>query len=69
MAADFVRDHRLDGVQILTADARRTGLPSGSFDLVFSRTLLINIPQPAAVVARWRDWPGQMAGWRRWSTT
>jgi SAM-dependent methyltransferase len=51
MAADFVRDHRLDGVQILTADARRTGPPSGSFDLVFSRTLLINIPQPAAVVA------------------
>lgn len=51
MAAEFVRDRGLDGVQVLTADARRTGLPSGSFDLVFSRTLLINIPEPAGVVA------------------
>jgi ubiquinone/menaquinone biosynthesis C-methylase UbiE len=51
MAADFARRSGLDRVQIVTADARRTGLPSGSFDLAFSRTLLINIPQPAEVVA------------------
>jgi SAM-dependent methyltransferase len=50
MAADFARARGLDGVRVVTADARRTGLPSGSFDLVFSRTLLINIPDPAGVV-------------------
>lgn len=36
---------------ILTGDARRTGLPSGSFDLVHTRTLLITIPEPAEVIA------------------
>jgi ubiquinone/menaquinone biosynthesis C-methylase UbiE len=35
----------------VTADARHTGLPSGSFDLVHTRTLLITIPEPAEVVA------------------
>jgi SAM-dependent methyltransferase len=29
----------------------RTGLPSGSFDLVHARTLLVTVPQPATVVA------------------
>ena len=33
MAAKFVSDHRLSSVQIVTADARHTGLRSGSFDL------------------------------------
>jgi ubiquinone/menaquinone biosynthesis C-methylase UbiE len=51
MAAQFARDRGLDGVQVLTADARHTGLPTGSFDLAFSRTLLINIPEPTQVVA------------------
>lgn len=51
MAAKFATGRGLDGVQILTADARRTGLPSGSFDLVHTRTLLITIPEPAEVVA------------------
>lgn len=46
MAAEFVAGRRLEGVQILTADARRTGLPSGSFDLVHTRTLLITVPEP-----------------------
>jgi ubiquinone/menaquinone biosynthesis C-methylase UbiE len=50
MAVGFVRDRQLSNVEIVTADARRTGLPSGAFDLVFSRTLLINIPEPAEVV-------------------
>jgi ubiquinone/menaquinone biosynthesis C-methylase UbiE len=50
MAAEFVRDHQLPNVELMTADARRTGLPSGAFDLVFSRTLLINIPEPADVI-------------------
>lgn len=51
LADDFAAERGLDGVQMVTADARRTGLPSGSFDLVHTRTLLINIPEPAEVVA------------------
>ena len=51
MAAGFVSDRGLGGVQIVTADARHTGLRSGSFDLVHARTLLVNVPEPAAVVA------------------
>jgi ubiquinone/menaquinone biosynthesis C-methylase UbiE len=51
MAAEFAARRGLDGVQILTGDARRTGLPSGSFDLVHTRTLLNTIPRPAEVIA------------------
>jgi SAM-dependent methyltransferase len=51
MAAAFAAAHRLSGVETVTADARRTGLPSGSFDLVHSRTLLVTVPEPAQVVA------------------
>ncbi len=49
MAAEFAAE--LDGVEIMVADARSTGLPSGSFDLVHARTLLINVPRPEEVVA------------------
>jgi ubiquinone/menaquinone biosynthesis C-methylase UbiE len=51
MAAAFAAERRLTGVQTMTGDARRTGLPSGSFDLVHARTLLVNVPGPAEVVA------------------
>jgi SAM-dependent methyltransferase len=51
MAATFVSGRKLSGVAIVTADARRTGLRSGSFDLVHARTLLANLPHPADVVA------------------
>jgi ubiquinone/menaquinone biosynthesis C-methylase UbiE len=51
MAAEFASDRRLSGVEIVTADARHTGLPPGSFDLVHARTLLINLPEPAEAVA------------------
>jgi SAM-dependent methyltransferase len=37
-------------VQVVEADARSTGLPSGSYDLVHARTLLINATDPAAVL-------------------
>ena len=47
MAAEFVSDRRLSGVEIVTADARHTSLPSASFDLVHARTLLINLTEPA----------------------
>jgi SAM-dependent methyltransferase len=51
MARELVRRRGLGNVDIVAADARRTGLPSGSFDLVHARTLLVNVPGPAAVVA------------------
>jgi len=38
-------------VQVIRGDARHTGLPSGSFDLVHARTLLVTIPEPAEVLA------------------
>ncbi len=51
MARQFVADRQLPGVEIVAADARHTGLPSGSFDLVHARTVLVTVPEPAAVVA------------------
>jgi SAM-dependent methyltransferase len=51
LARSFAHDHRLGNVKIIEGDARRTGLPSSSFDLVHARTLLINVPDPAGVVA------------------
>jgi SAM-dependent methyltransferase len=51
MAAEFAAGLGLTGVQTITADARRTGLSSGSFDVVHARTLLVNVPEPGEVVA------------------
>ncbi len=50
MALKFAAASGLGDVEVVTADARRTGLPSGSFDLVHARTLLINVPEPGEVV-------------------
>ena len=51
MAREFTAQRGLGSVRIVAADARRTGLPAGSFDLVHARTLLVTVPDPAAVVA------------------
>ena len=51
MAAEFAARRGLSGVEIVTADAGRTGLPAASFDLVHTRTLLVNLPEPATVTA------------------
>jgi ubiquinone/menaquinone biosynthesis C-methylase UbiE len=51
MARQFTAGRGLSNVEIMTADARHTGLPSQSFDLVHTRTLLINVPGPAEIVA------------------
>ena len=51
MAAEFAAGQGLSGVEIMTADAGRTGLASGSFDLVHARTLLVNLPDPADAAA------------------
>jgi ubiquinone/menaquinone biosynthesis C-methylase UbiE len=51
MAAEFAAARGLSGVQIITADARNTGLPPALFDLVHARTLLVNLPEPGDVAA------------------
>jgi SAM-dependent methyltransferase len=51
MATEFAAMRGLTGVEIMTGDARSTGLPSGAFDLVHARTLLVNLPDPANVAA------------------
>jgi ubiquinone/menaquinone biosynthesis C-methylase UbiE len=51
MAAEFAARRGLSGVEVMTADAGRTGLPPASFDLAHTRTLLVNLPEPAAVAA------------------
>jgi SAM-dependent methyltransferase len=51
LAREFAAEHGLTNVEVIQGDARRTGFPSASYDLVHARTLLINIPDPATVVA------------------
>jgi hypothetical protein len=41
----------LGNVSVVLGDARHTGLPGGTFDLVHARTLLATVPSPAEVVA------------------
>jgi SAM-dependent methyltransferase len=51
LAREFAAEHGLANVEVMQGDARSTGLPADSFDLVHARTLLINIPDPGGVVA------------------
>ena len=51
MASQHADELGLANVAVVTADARHTGLPPDSFDLVHARTLLVTIPDPAEVVA------------------
>ena len=51
LARELVLQQGLSNVEVLQGDARRTGLPSATFDLVHSRLLLVNIPRPHEVVA------------------
>ena len=49
-ARKFVTDRRLTNVEVRQGDARATGLPRESFDGVFERLVLVNVPEPAAIV-------------------
>jgi SAM-dependent methyltransferase len=49
-ARELARERRYDQVELIVADATATGLRSDSYDLVHARTLLVNAPDPAAVV-------------------
>jgi ubiquinone/menaquinone biosynthesis C-methylase UbiE len=51
LASDFVDERQLSNVTVVKGDARRSGLPPDSFDLVHARLLLVNIPEPSQVVA------------------
>jgi SAM-dependent methyltransferase len=51
LAAQFAAGRGLGNVEVLAADARGTGFPSGSFDVVHARTLLVTVPEPAVVAA------------------
>jgi ubiquinone/menaquinone biosynthesis C-methylase UbiE len=50
LASGLADERGLANVTIAEGDARNTGLPPSSFDLAHARALLINIPDPAAVV-------------------
>jgi SAM-dependent methyltransferase len=50
-ARQYAFSEGLADVEVLAGDARHTGLPAESFDLVHTRTLLVTIPEPAEVVA------------------
>jgi ubiquinone/menaquinone biosynthesis C-methylase UbiE len=50
-ARQYASDLGLANVEVLAGDARHTGLPAGTFDLVHSRTVLVTVPEPAEVVA------------------
>jgi SAM-dependent methyltransferase len=49
-ARRFVADCHLTNVEVLHADARETGLAEQSFDLATARLVLVNVPQPEALV-------------------
>lgn len=51
VARNLAAARGLANTEVINADARRTGLAAGSFDLVHTRTLLVTIPQPAMVIA------------------
>jgi ubiquinone/menaquinone biosynthesis C-methylase UbiE len=50
MASQYASELGLSNVEVITADARHTGLPADSFDLVHARTLLVTIPEPGEVL-------------------
>jgi SAM-dependent methyltransferase len=51
MARQHAAERHLDGVEVVLADARHTGMTADSFDLVHARTLLVTVPEPEEVIA------------------
>jgi len=51
LAQTFLTERGLQNVEVIAGDARSTGLPEGSFDLVTSRLVLVTIPQPVQIIA------------------
>jgi ubiquinone/menaquinone biosynthesis C-methylase UbiE len=51
LATRFVADRGLTNVDVRQGDARSTGLPKRSFDLVMARLVLVVVPKPEEIVA------------------
>lgn len=51
LARGFAAAEGLANVEVVEGDARRTDFPDGSFDLVHARMVLVNLPDPEALVA------------------
>lgn len=51
MASALVAQRGWDGVEIIRADARDSGLAPGSFDLAHARLVLVTVPDPVPVLA------------------
>ena len=51
LARAFVAQCRLGCVDVRHGDAKATGLPRNTFDLATARLVLINVPEPEAIVA------------------
>jgi SAM-dependent methyltransferase len=50
-ARRFVADRSLANVEVVQGDAKATNLPRASFDVVFSRLVMVNVPEPEGVAA------------------
>jgi ubiquinone/menaquinone biosynthesis C-methylase UbiE len=50
LARTMARTRNLGNVEIIHADARNTGLPKESFDLVTLRLVLVNVPHPEEIL-------------------
>jgi ubiquinone/menaquinone biosynthesis C-methylase UbiE len=50
LARAFVRERQLANVEVVQGDARSTGFPRESFDLVHARLVLVNVPDPEQIV-------------------
>ncbi|MDC0713775.1 methyltransferase domain-containing protein [Stigmatella sp. ncwal1] len=48
-ARAFVAEQGLHNVELVQGDARATGQPPGSFDLVHARLVLVNVPRPEEI--------------------
>ena len=51
MARAWVRDQGLGNVEVVCIDARASALPASAFDVVTSRLVLVNVGEPAQIVA------------------
>jgi SAM-dependent methyltransferase len=50
LARQFIARQKLRNVEVLHGDAKATGLPRASFNLVHARLVLVNVPEPQRVV-------------------
>ena len=51
LARAFVSHRQMGNVEVRHADAKATGLPRNTFDLATGRLVLVNVPEPEAIVA------------------